>query len=271
MINSVFKRIADSVPGIGMKLRQAGIFDEPFVFVKKTALSAFYITTGFMLVIGAVFIKLNVLKNALFIIFPALFIMTFVYFLKSPDIIILKRERDIEKEIVFAGRFLIIELKSGVPLYESMANVVKNYETTGKYFKEIIDKIDIGTPMEDAISELVELTPSSNFRKLLWQILNSMKTGADISSSIGATVDQIAKEQVIEVREYGRKLNPLAMFYLIIAIILPSIGVVMLIIMSSFLSLKIDVVALLILAAFMAFFQFMFLAIIRAQRPAMEL
>ncbi len=271
MVQAIFKQIADSLPGLDQKLKQAGFVDEPAAFVQKTALSAFYITTGIMLVIAAVFIKLKVLEKALFIVFPLVFILVFFYFLKAPDVIIIRKEREIEREIVFAGRFLVIEMKSGVPLYSAICNVAKNYETTGKYFKEIIDKVDLGSDMEEALTEQIELTPSSNFRKMLWQILNSQKTGADLATSISSTVDQIAKEQMIDVREYGRKLNPLAMFYLIIAIIMPSIGVVMLIIISSFLSLKIDLPALVGLAFLLALFQSFFLIMIRSQRPAAEM
>ncbi|MBI4439261.1 type II secretion system F family protein [Candidatus Woesearchaeota archaeon] len=259
------------MPGLAMKLKQAGFLDDPAVFLQKTAMSAFYITTGLMLVIVSVFSRLDFFGSALFLLFPVLFIVLFFYLLKMPDIVILRIEREIEKDIVFAGRFLIIEMNSGVPLYDAMRNVSKNYEAIGKYFRDIVEKVDLGTPMEDAIGEQIDLTPSSNFRKLLWQLLNSLKTGADISKSVGSTVDQIAKEHLIQAREYGRKLNPLAMFYLTIAIIVPSIGTVMLIILSSFLSLNVDLSILLGLSVFMGFVQFMFLGMIRSQRPSFEM
>ncbi len=271
MAATVFKIVAQNIPGLAGRLRQAGFSDDPAVFVQKTAMSAFYLTTGFLLVIIALFSKLNLLNNVFFIFAPILFIVTFGYFLKAPDVIILRKEKEINREIVFAGRFLIIEMRSGVPIYDALRNVSRSYETTGKYFKEIVDKVDLGIPMEDALNEQIEFTPSANFRKLLWQVLNSMNTGADISLSVGATIDQIAKEQVIEVREYGRKLNPLAMFYLIVAVIMPSIGLVMMIILASFMSIKLDLVSLFLISAGMAFLQFMFLALIRSSRPSVEI
>ncbi|MBI3033912.1 type II secretion system F family protein [Candidatus Woesearchaeota archaeon] len=271
MVNAIFKRVSDNLPGLNLKLKQAGILDEPHVFVKKTAISAFYITTGLIIAIGSILIKLNFLKSAIIIIFPLVFIASFLYILRLPDIIIVRKEREISREIVFAGRFLMIEMKSGVPLYDAMKNVARNYESTGKYFQEIVDMVDLGTPLEDAISQQIEVTPSSNFRKVLWQILNSLKTGADISASLSSTVDQIAKEQMIDVREYGRKLNPIAMFYLIIAVIMPSIGIVMLIILGSFLSLRLSLPFLLAMTGFVGFFQFMFLTMIKSQRPPVEI
>ncbi|MBI3051498.1 type II secretion system F family protein [Candidatus Woesearchaeota archaeon] len=270
MTATVFRIIASKLPGIGLKLRQAGFMDEPAVFVQKTAMSAFYLTTGLMLVTGVLLTQLNVLEKAVFFLAPLMFILTFAYFLKAPDVIIMRKEKEINREIVFAGRFLVIEMKSGVPVYNAMRAVALNYETTGKYFQEIIDKVDLGIPMEEALNEQIEFTPSANFRKLLWQILNSMRTGSDISLSINATVDQIAKEQVIEIREYGRKLNPLAMFYLIIAVIMPSIGLIMLVITASFLSLSLDIGALLAIAGLVGAIQLMFLMIIKSSRPSVE-
>ena len=59
------------------------------------------------------------------------------------------------------------------------------------------------------------------------------KTGADVSTSLNSVVEQITHEQMIEVKEYGRKLNPLAMFYMMMAVIIPTLGVTLLIVIST--------------------------------------
>jgi flagellar protein FlaJ len=152
-----------------------------------------------------------------------------------------------------------------------MINVSKNYEIIGGYFKEIVDKVSMGTSMEDAINETIESAPSSNLTKVLWQILNSLRTGADISKSLSNILDQIAREQIIEVKEYGRKLNPLAMFFMVVAIILPSLGITMFIVLTTFISVNIDLAALLAIALVLGFIQFMFFSMIKSSRPAVEL
>ena len=193
------------------------------------------------------------------------------YLLKLPDARIIGREKEISKEIVFAGRFLIIELQSGVPLYNALHNLAKNYKATGAYVNEIIDKVDLGTSLEDAMNEAVELVPSDDFRKMLWQIINSLRTGSDVSKSLVSTVDQVAKRQQIQINEYSKKLNPLAMFYMMIAVIAPSLGITMLIILSSFIQFTMSLTILLLLAFLLGFVQFMFLAIIKFSRPPIDL
>jgi pilus assembly protein TadC len=271
VVKRIFRHIAERIPGLETKLRQAGMPDKPEAFIKKTFVSSFYMTTGIVFFIASILAKLHVVMGFLYFVFPILFAILFFYFLKLPDVKIGRREREIARELLFVTRHLIIELESGVALYDAMVSVTNNYPTMGKYFKEIVNKIDMGTPVEEAINEAIEITPSANFRKILWQIINALKTGSDITQSLSGVVDQIAREQVIEVQTYAKKLNPLAMFYMILAVILPTLGTTMLIVFASFLNIELTLAMLMLLVFFLAFFQFLFIGIIRAARPAVEL
>ena len=253
-----------------VKLKQAGMDDKPESFIKKTFLSAFYMTTGLVVFMFLVLAKLDLVGGILILFVPVIFIIMFFYMLKLPDLKITKKEKEIGKEIVFAGRFMIIELESGVPLYNAMVNVSKNFNVIGKYFKEITDKIDLGTSMEDALNEAAELIPSDDLRKVLWQVINSMRTGSDVAKSLYSVIDQVTKKQITEVNKYGKKLNPLAMFYMIIAVILPSLGMTMMIILSSFIKFELSLTILLVISGFLGFLQFMFISIVKFSRPAIE-
>ena len=269
-LNTMFQRIAKAFPMLRMKLKQSGIEDKPEDFVKKTFISAFYMTTGLVVTLFLVLAKYDVLKGFAFISIPVIFVVMFFYMIRLPDLKISKREREISKEIVFAGRFMIIELESGVPLYNAMTNISKNFKIVGKYFKEITDKVDFGTSMEEALNEAAEFIPSNDLRKILWQIINSIRTGSDVAKSLYSVVEQITKDQVNEVNKYGKKLNPLAMFYMIIAVIIPSLGITMLIILASFIKFELSLTILLALAGFLGFIQFMFIGMVKFSRPAIE-
>ena len=269
-LNTLLQRISKTAPGLKLKLKEAGMDDRPEDFIKKTFISAFYMTTGLVVTLFLVLAKYNVLKGAAFVFVPIVFIVMFFYMFKLPDLKITKKEKEISKEIVFAGRFMIIELESGVPLYNAMVNLSKNFPIVGKYFKETTDKIDLGTSMEDALNDAVEFIPSNDLRKIFWQIMNSIRTGSDIAKSLYSVMDQVTKDQMNEVNKYGKKLNPLAMFYMIIAVILPSLGVTMLIILSSFIQFQLSLTILLSLTAFLGFVQFMFIAMVKFSRPAIE-
>ncbi len=244
---------------------------KPEVFVQRAFLSACYLAAGIIIFL---FFTLVTFSISIFILLPVFLILVailFMYMLKVPSARSLKKAKEIDKEIVFAGRFLQIELESGVPLFNALSTAAKSYKHIGKHLQEIVDKTELGTPIELALNQTIEITPSEKFRKVLWQIVNSLKTGADISRSLEATIDQISKEQLIEIKAYGHTLNPIAMFYMIAAIIVPSLGMAMLVILSTFIGFKLSLPILIVISLLIALIQLTFIAFIKMSRPAVEL
>ena len=243
-------------------------------FVKKTLVSATYMSLGLIFIFFlalANFTEVTTLLLILLVSYPIIYFVMFFYFFQIPVIKINKIDRDINKEIIFAGRFLIVELESGVTLYDAMKNLYKSYPVVGAYFTEIINKVNVGTAIEDAITEAIETSPSDSITKILWQISNSLRTGSDIAEPLNTVVETLIKEQQIMVNEYGRKLNPLAMFYMLMAIIMPSLGVTMLTIISIFVGIQLNIGILLVIAGVVGFMQFMFITMVNSIRPPVEL
>ena len=268
MATRIFKEISGFYPSLVEKLIQAGMIEKPEAFVRKSIMASFFITSFVTIVIFLVFDALEIPKFTLFLIYPVLAFLLFLNLMKRPDVIIKRSQRKFDEEIVFAGKFLIIELRSGVPVYNAMVSVTKTYPAVGKYFSEILNRVEIGTSLEDAINESIELTPSDSFRKILWQTYNSLKTGSDLASALDATINQMVADQLIQVKDYGKKLNPIIMFYMVIAVIFPSIGIIMFIVFSSFFSISVSLLALMLVAIFIALIQLTFIMIIRSQRPS---
>ena len=267
----IIKLISDRMPMLPTNLRQAGITEDEDAFIKKTLFGSFFMSFGIIFIVFIVIDKIGKPKWILIPLFPLVLISLFSFMIKLPQIKITKINKEISREIVYAGRFLVIELESGVPLYDSFLNIVKNYPKVGKCFNEIINKVEMGTPMEDAINESIQHSPSPHIQKILWQIINSIRTGSDISTSIDAVMEQIVKEQVISMREYGKKLNPLAMFYMMIAVIIPTLGTTLLVVMSTFVSMNFSLTLLMTIVFFLAFMQLMFLNIIKSSRPPVDM
>jgi archaeal flagellar protein FlaJ len=261
----LYSFIAKKVPGLRLKLRQAGLFQEPEEYVKAT------LGTSIMLSIGLFFVFFFfTLSLWAILVIPISIPLLFSYFVKFVDVKIEKIKKKIDEEIIFAGRFLIIGLESGVPMHKIFEDMEKNYEYVGYYFGEILNKVYLGTSMEDAVNDTLNASPSPNLRRLLWQVMNSLKTGTEVGGALNSVLDQIVREQAISVQEYGKKLNPLAMFYMTVSIIIPSLGITMLVILATFIGLKVTMPILLVLAVLIAFVQFMFLSLVRASRPSIS-
>lgn len=266
----MFKALIKRFPGLKLELLQANIKQEPEDFIRKSFFLALFSTIVLLFISILILLKLEKSVLLAFLNIPIFFVL-FLFFIKSPRVKAKKQVREIDKEIVYAGRFLLIELSSGIPLYNTMLNVSNVYPKIGKHFREVTDRIEIGKPMETAMDEVIELTPSPNFRKLLWQISNSLRTGSDVGLALKGILDQISREQLLEVKAYGKKLNPMVMFYLMIAVIAPSLGIAMLSMLSSFIGLNLDFNALLGIGVGVAIIQLMFIAVIRNSRPGVEL
>ena len=256
--------LASWMPNLAIKLRTARIPDKPEYYIKKTLMTAGFLSIALM------FIVFGFVQSWHALLVVLLFPVFFLYFLHYADIRIIQLGREVDQELTFAGRFIIIEAEAGVPLHMTFTNVARSYDFVGRYFQEVVDKVELGTSMEQAINDVIEYVPSEQLRKMFWQILNSLRTGSEIADSLKVAIDQIVREQRIEVVEYGRKLNPLAMFYMMIAVIFPSLGATMLIVMATFVGFNMSLMVLLIGAFGIIFIQFMFLAAIKSQRPAVS-
>ncbi|MDD5086338.1 MAG: type II secretion system F family protein, partial [Candidatus Nanoarchaeia archaeon] len=208
-------------------------------------------------------------------ILPLIFLFTliFIFFfvLNIPKVYIRRREREINKEVLFAGRYLLVKLESGTPLFNALIDASKGYGIAGRFFKEIVDDISTGTPIEEALEKARKYNSSKSFNKILWQIITALKTGAEVVNPLKATLKQITQDQVIEIKEYGKKLNSLVMFYMIIACVMPSLGITMIVILSSFVELDITMTHLFVVLFFLAVVQFFFISLIKSSRPMVNI
>ena len=198
------------------------------------------------------------------VIFAASF-ATIIYY---PQIVAKRRMRALETQLISAIRQLLIEIKSGVPLFNAMASISVDYGEVSKEFKKIVQKINSGTPELDALADATTENPSHQFRKVLWQVSNALKTGSDVAKVLELQVDELTKERVDQIRKYGQELSPWTMVYMMTAVILPSLGVTMMIVIVGFLDVTIPKIILAVVISGLIFFQLFFMNFVGSRRPA---
>ncbi len=213
-------------------------------------------------------------SNYLFIILGssfAVFSLSFFYIMLYPKVLITRRTRAIEKNLLFALRHLLIQVKSGIPLFDSLASVARsNYGLVSQEFNAVIRKISTGIGDVNALEELALKNPSLYFRRALWQISNAVRAGADISNTLETIITNLSNEQRILVRKYGAQLNPLAFLYMMFGVIIPSLGIALLITLSSFTGIAIKTYFFWGILGFLILFKFNFLGIVKSRRPSVE-
>ena len=198
--------------------------------------------------------------------------ISFFYITMYPRLIITRKIKDLDKNLLFALRHLLIQVKSGVPLFDGLISVSNgNYSSISTELKECTKRMSTGLGQTESLEELALKNPSLNFRRVVWQITSSLRTGADLGNTLDSIVNNLADEQKVAIRRYGSQLNPLAMMYMMLAVIIPSLGITFVIIFSSFSNVPISESMFYLVLFMLAFFQFIFIGIVKSRRPAIEL
>jgi Flp pilus assembly protein TadB len=225
--------LASKHPELKRKLLTAKINKKPEEYmaevIKKTVMLS-------VMVIIVIFLFFNKDPNFIVIFIGSIIISVWFFYIvnfKNVDAKILKRGKDIDKEVLFAGRFLLIKLNGGQTLIGAIFDASKSFGVANKYFKEIVRDIELGTPLEEALGNAAKFSASKRFEKILFHVTNALKIGINVTKTLDSVLDEIAEEQLIEIQRYGKKLNSLTMFYMLMAIILPSLGMTMAVIILS--------------------------------------
>ena len=269
-LTSFAERLLPRFPDIRRKLILADVQKTPVKFLEQIITSTFFLSVGLWIITAVFFVQYEIWP--VYFILPLLLypLITFKYLMLYPDAMMIKRQKSIDYDIVFAGRHLVIALKSGMPLFDGMVGLRGGYGEVSKEFDKIIENVTLGTPLSQALREVAQFNPSRHFVRVLMQIANALSSGADVGNSLEAVLSQIAEEQKIQLKEYGQKLTPVVMFFMVFGIILPSIGVVLLTVLFSVVTAGdkgLTSYILLLVLAFITIVQLLFLGIVESSRP----
>ena len=198
-------------------------------------------------------------------------LLIFIYAQLYPTMIIMQRVRELEKGTLFALRHMLIRIRSGVGLFDAMASIARGgYGVVSDEFEVTVRKMASGMVESQAMDEMALDNPSPYFRKVVWQISNAMKTGADISDVLQHLVEGLSFDQRIAIKESGAQMNPIALMYMMLTVIMPSMGIVFIIALSLFMGFNFPPTVFYAILGGLALFQYVFIGIVKNRRPSVE-
>jgi flagellar protein FlaJ len=268
----VGESLQDFFPFLEVHLKQAEVDFSVKEYLSMCILSSII----FFIFFGVFFIFILALtdieKVILFGLLTSLIVTGFVFLQQMiyPKVYANRRIRDIERNLLDALQNILVQLNSGVPLFDILVNIAKgNYGGVSKEFSKVVKEINAGKPQIEALEDMAAINPSLYFRRAVWQIVNGMKSGGDMSSVVNEIINSLSEEQLLQIQRYGSQLNPLAMFYMLMVVIAPALGTTFLIMLSSFISLSGFATKLIFwgLYGIVVFFQIMFMGLIKSKRP----
>jgi flagellar protein FlaJ len=196
-------------------------------------------------------------------------LVSLIYLALYPKLTVTKKVNQVERFLPYGLHHLLIEVRSGVPLYNALVSIAQSkYGMLSHEFRRAVNEINTGKSEIAALEMLARDNPSLYFRRVVWQMVNALKSGADIGVTIKQIVDNLGEEQRIAIKKYGAQLNPLALMYMIFCVIFPTLGITFLLVISSFIGVGFDVQYMLIgILIFLLMFQFMLIGLIKSRRP----
>jgi len=241
-------------------------------FAKLSFLMAMMLTAIFMIPIGWMifrFIPSPLVVTIVFIL--GMFALSYYIIIKVPLLNKHALGKKIEGEVAVTGRRLLIQLESGKSLVNSIIDVARHKQESSKALERVAYELYMGKPLERAIRQAIANSPSKTFRKIFVQIRNSLKTGSDLKHTLKAALEDITREKIVEFESFGKKLNPLGLFYMIFGTIGPSLGIVIFVIILTILGIPIKGGVLVAFLLFILILQLFFILIFSSMRPELEI
>jgi len=260
------------VPNVQKDLTRARMDEDPDIFLASAILRG--IQVGLSLGLSIAFLGVTTEQNQIIIAsilgLPMISFFGFLTFANYPKIKSKKRSRKLERDLPYALRHMLIEVRSGISLYEAMVSVSEDYGEASEEFNRIVKDINGGKPQIEALEDSIVRNPSTQYRRAMWQMINALKSGTDITNTLESLVDSMVKQQKLEVKRYGKELNPYVLVYLMIAVIVPSLGVTFLIVLSTFTGVGLGEFTFYQIIGGLILFQIFFLNFVKSKRPEVK-
>lgn len=268
-------RLSRFFPGLNIRLTQANIDVTPREYLAIAFFSLWFWTTIIFVSLLSFSLFITLPENFIYILTAAPLVigfLSFFYIIQYPMLIISRKIRDLDRYLLFALRHMQVQIKSGIPLFDTLVSVSNgDYGLITEEFKKCVKKISTGMSETNALEELIFKNPSIYFRRVIWQITNAIRTGADLGGTLDAIVDNLGDEQKVAIRRYGSQLNPLSMMYMMLAVILPSLGITFLVLLSTFSGFTVSEIIFWFILTILIVFQFSFVGLVKSRRPTIEL
>lgn len=268
-------RLAKFFPGLNVRLNQSDIDISPREYLAIAFFALWFWTTVIFVMLLTFSLFMVLPENFVYVLTAAPLVigfLAFFYIVQYPMLIISKKIRDLDRHLLFSLRHMQVQVKSGIPLFDSLVSISKgDYGLISEEFNKCVKKISTGLSETTALEELIFKNPSLYFRRVIWQITNAIRTGADLADTLNAIVDNLGNEQKVAIRKYGSQLNPLSMMYMMMAVILPSLGITFLVLLSTFSGVPVSEMMFWLILIVLIVFQFSFVGLVKSRRPTIEL
>lgn len=152
-------------------------------------------------------------------------ILTFTYsylhtYLKY-DYKIIKRVKLIEKEASLFFEVMILSLKSGKNLQQSIESTIINVDNSfSKEFSKVLEETKYGKSLLETLNDYKDKVPSENIKNIFIAIIEAYTLGKDMIESIQKELDLLDEKRINDIKVYINKL-PIKVSVISVFILIP--------------------------------------------------
>jgi len=268
----LFGRLLVLYPGLRYDLLQAGMRISAESYLASTFLSAF-LWAFFMF--GAIFSAkffvsgagLSVAANTA-LPGAGLGLLLYAYYIFYPKIYAGKVSQSVDKDLVFALKDLLLQVSVGIPLYNAMVNISRaDYGVVSDEFAHTVREVRVGVPMELALQRMAIRTNSEFLKKSVWQLMNAWKAGASLKGVLQSLVNDLTVNKRYLIKSYGQELNMWVLVYMLFAVVAPTIGTTLLVVLSAMTGSSVTAFTFAMLIGSSVMVQIILIGFVKSRRP----
>ena len=191
--------------------------------------------------------------------------------IRYPKIMAGKKAEQVDKNLIYALKDLLLQISSDVSLYNGLVNVSKaGYGLVSEEFEKVAQNVNTGLPMADALERMAMDTDSEYMKRTTWQLINTLNAGASLKNALRSIVKDLTIEQRTKIKGYANELNLWSLIYMLFAVAVPTIGAVMLVILSSFGGMGVSKGMFIVFIVICFFIQYVLIGFVKARRPIVQ-
>ncbi len=259
MIDNFIRGIVKNHPEIKLKLKKAASKQTPFQYIYQTLMMSFMSLLFFFIILF-----LTTRNNLLIFGIGAVIIillspLIYGFWFGFVDVQISKIGRELDSDLLFVSEYLLVSLESGLPLGNAIQRISRLNRPGGKFFNRVFTEFKTGKDLETALDEASTYSASENLRVLLKRLKDSLTIGVDLKTVLENYIEESSEKKIIEIKGYSKKLNPIIMMYLLLGIVVPSLGITFFILAATLLEMTPQLLKLILICIFLVMFAFQYI------------
>lgn len=263
-------------PDLDKDLRRADMNLESRDYIASVFVTCIFYFFIFFILLSLILFKFRelVLSKSLLFGFGAAFALAFVFYfllMLYPGVLARNRGELIEQNLVFVLKDLLMELEAGVSISRAFFNISKrNYGEISKEFGKVNRNINSGISVPDSLKKFGEEVKSDYITKTMWQIANALNAGTSFRVALKSIISDLILDQRAKIKGYTQELNMWSLIYMMFAVALPTIGVTIVIVLSTFSGFGITKETFIFFLGLTMVVQFVIIGLVKSRRPVVD-